>query len=158
MLGKPKVLFLSTGNSTRSQMAEGFLRALASDRFIAVSAGIQPTEVNPLTTEVMKEAGIDISHQKAKNVAESLQEHFAYMITMCNMAKERAPIFPSTPNLLHWSIVDPNAEKSAARQKDAFRRVRDEISAHVQDFLAEIREQRGPQQEPADSVLSSHSL
>jgi arsenate reductase (thioredoxin) len=138
---KPKILFLSTGNSTRSQMAEGFLRALAGDQFDAVSAGIEPGELNPLAVEVMKEAGIDISKQQSKNVAESLKEHFGYVITVCNMARERAPIFPFTPNLLHWSLEDPSAATgSVAEKKTIFRRVRDEIRDKVKGFVSEIAE------------------
>jgi arsenate reductase len=136
---KPKVLFLSTGNSTRSQMAEGFLHALAGDQFDAVSAGIEPGELNPFAVEVMKEAGIDISKQQSKNVAESLKEHFGYVITVCNMARERAPIFPFTPNLLHWSLEDPSAATGrAAEKKTIFRRVRDEIRDKVKGFVSEI--------------------
>src|SRR5215813_11711814 len=91
---KPKVLFLSTGNSTRSQMAEGFLRAYAGDRFLAESAGLESAGVNPLAAEVMRERGIDVSPQEPKQVAEVFREHFAYVITLSDMAKEKSPIFP----------------------------------------------------------------
>ena len=138
---KAKVLFLSTGNSTRSQMGEGFLRALGGEEFEAASAGIEPGELNPLAIEVMKEVNIDISGQHAKNVAESLKEHFGYVITVCNMARERAPIFPFTPNLLHWSLEDPGmATGSFEEKKKAFRRVRNEMQAKVREFLWEIAE------------------
>lgn len=136
---KPKILFLSTGNSNRSQMAEGFLRKLAGDKVEVVSAGIKPGEINPLAVEVMKEAGIDIARQKPKNVADSLKEHFVYVITVCDMARERAPIFPFTPNLLHWSLEEPaKAEGSVEEKKNAFARVRDSIREKVQDFYNEI--------------------
>jgi arsenate reductase len=140
---KPKVLFLSRGNATRSQMAEGFLRALGSDRFEATSAGVEPGTLDPLAIEVMKEAGVDISHQQAKNVKELLKEHFAYVISVyvisvCDLARERAPIFPFTPNLVHWSIYDPDSSKhSAEEKKNVFRRVRDEIRAKIESFLSE---------------------
>ena len=139
---KPKILFLSTGNSARSQMAEGLTRHLAGDRFIVASAGVEPSGVNPTAVEVMAEIGIDISTQKPKNVAESLKEHFAYVITVSDAAKERAPIFPSTPNLLHWSLIDPSrTEGNLQERKDAFRRARDEIKSDVEAFLNDVAEQ-----------------
>jgi arsenate reductase len=141
----PKVLFLSTGNSTRSQMAEGFLRNLAGDRFVAASAGIEPGSLNPVTVEVMKEAGIDISGQHAKDVKSSLKEHFGYVITVSDDAKERAPIFPFTRNLLHWSITDPSTAKGSNEEiKNAFRRVRDQVSFKVRDFLSEHSQESKP--------------
>ena len=135
MKSKPKILILSTGNSNRSQMAEGFLRKLAGESVEVVSAGIEPGEINPLAVEVMKEVGVDISNQKPKNVAESLKEHFVYVITVCDMARERAPIFPFTPNLLHWSLEEPaKAPGSTAEKKSAFARVRDHIRLKVEEF------------------------
>jgi arsenate reductase (thioredoxin) len=135
---KAKVLFLSRGNATRGQMAEGFLRALGADRFEAASAGIEPGTLDPLAIEVMKEAGVDISHQQAKNVKDSLKEHFGYVITVCDLARERAPIFPFTPNLVHWSIYDPEAaQHSLEEKKNVFRRVRDEIRAKIESFISE---------------------
>ena len=135
---KPKVLFLSRGNTTRGQMAEGFLRTLGGDRFDASSAGIEPGTLNPLAIEVMKEAGIDISHQQAKNVKDCLKEHFGYVITVCDSAREKAPVFPFTPNLVHWSVYDPDvAHHSAEEKKVVFRRIRDEIRAKIESFLHE---------------------
>jgi arsenate reductase len=143
MRKKPKVLFLSTGNATRSQMAEGFLRALAADRFEATSAGIEPGELNPLAVEVMKEVEIEISHQQSKNVKDSLREHFGYVITVCDSARERAPVFPFTPNLVHWSLYDPEAfEHTPEEKKKVFRRVRDEIRAKVESFINETTKER----------------
>lgn len=134
---KPKVLFLSTGNSTRSQMAEGFLRHLAGEHFVAVSAGIEPGGLNPMAVQVMKEAGIDISHQVAKDVTESLREHFGYVITVSDSAKERSPIFPTTTNLLHWSLIDPGVTRGPENDpSEVFRKVRDEIRTHVQEFVS----------------------
>ena len=139
---KPKILFLSAGNSTRSQMAEGFMRVLAGDRFEAASAGIESNAgANPLAVEVMAQDGIDISRQHSKNVAESLKEHFAYVVTLCDEARERSPIFPFTPNLLHWSFADPSLETGPHEEKlGAFRRVRDEIKTKVQYFARELAE------------------
>src|ERR1700688_4228810 len=106
---KSKVLFLSTGDATRSLIAEGFLRSLTNDQFDVASAGVKPGVLNPLATQVMKEAGIDISSQKTKGVAQSLKESFLHVIAICDTAKERSPIFPLALAIQHWSIVDPNS-------------------------------------------------
>ena len=106
---KPKALFLSTGNSARSQMAEGYLRHVAGDRFEAMSAGIEPKELNPLAVVAMREIGIDISGQKPKNVVSLLGQHVPYVITVCDDARERCPIFPGTWKFLRWSFEDPAA-------------------------------------------------
>jgi arsenate reductase len=143
MKKKPKVLFLSTGNATRSQMAEGFVRALGQERFEAASAGLEPGALNPMAVEVMKEVGIDISGQRAKNVKESLKEHFGYVITVCEAAREKAPVFPFTPNLVHWSLYDPESDfQNPAEKRDVFRRVRNEIQAKVESFLEETAKQK----------------
>jgi arsenate reductase (thioredoxin) len=138
----PKVLFLSTGNSSRSQMAEGFLTTLANGRFEAVSTGLQQSdEANPLTFEVMREVGIDISHQHPKAVQDLLKENFAYVITLCDMARERSPIFPFTLNLVHWSLADPSLTQGSRESvKQTFRDVRDEIRTKVRRFLEEVKE------------------
>src|SRR5580693_5907858 len=109
MDNKQKVLFLCTGNSARSQMAEGFLRQLAGDQVVAVSAGIEPVPVNPLAVEVMKEIGIDISGQRSKSVSEILKEHFAFVVGVCDIAKERCPVFPFAYKSVQWSLEDPAA-------------------------------------------------
>ncbi|MGA8871214.1 MAG: arsenate reductase ArsC [Candidatus Acidiferrales bacterium] len=136
MVRKPKVLFLSTGNSTRSQMAEGFTRAFSHGGMIAASAGLEADGINPLATEVMQEVGIDISTQKSKPVRDFMKEHFAFVITVSDMAKERSPIFPFTPHLMHWDLPDPvRASAPPDEQKEAFRRVRDAIRTNVESFL-----------------------
>jgi arsenate reductase len=135
---KPKVLFLSTGNATRSLIAEGFLRNLTGDRFDVASAGVAPSALNPLASDVMKEAGIDISGQKPKSLAQSVKESFGYVIAICDTAKERSPIFPFTLHLLRWSIADPSAADGLPDQKtEVFRRVRDEIRDKVRQFIAD---------------------
>src|SRR4029450_9568479 len=91
-ISKPRVLFLCTGNSARSQMAEGLLRSVTS-QFEAVSAGIEPKGLSPLAVEVMNEIGLDISHQQSKDVRSLLGQHFHYVITVCDNARERCPIF-----------------------------------------------------------------
>jgi arsenate reductase len=135
---KPKVLFLSTGNATRSLIAEGFLRNLTGDRFDVVSVGVERSASSPLANEVMKEAGIDISHQKTKSVAESLKGSFGHVITMCDTTKERNPVFPFALGVLHWNIVDPNTVGGLIDQKkEAFRRVRDEVEDKLKQFVAD---------------------
>jgi arsenate reductase len=131
-MGKPKVLFLCTGNSARSQMAEGYLRRAAGDRFEALSAGLEPKGLNPLAVEAMREIGIDISRQQSKDVVSLLGQHIPYVITVCDNARERCPIFPRTYKFIHWSFEDPAAAEGSHEQKLAlFRRVRDEIIEHI---------------------------
>lgn len=109
-------------------MAEGYLRRVAGDRFQAMSAGIEPKGLNPLAVEAMQEIGIDISHQQSKDVVSLLGQHIPYVITVCDNAKERCPIFPRTYKFLHWSFDDPAAAEGTHDQQLAvFRRVRDEI-------------------------------
>jgi arsenate reductase len=134
---KAKVLFLCTGNSCRSQMAEGFLRAFGGDSFEAHSAGTKASELNPMAIEVMREAGIDISRQRSKNAAEYLGTHFAYVITVCDNAKESCPIFPGPSLRMHWPFQDPALAAGSERVRlEIFRRVRDQIAARVHEFAA----------------------
>ena len=138
MIHKPKVLFFSTGDSTRSQMAEAFLEAFAGDKLIGVSTAVKTSDRNPLTVEVMKEVGIDISEQRAEDLSKSLKEHFAYVITVCDASRERFPVWPFTRNLFHWSLPDPTVVKGSPEElKIAFRRVRDEIRQKVRDFTSQ---------------------
>jgi arsenate reductase len=130
---KKRVLFLCTGNSARSQMAEGLLRAKAGDRFEVFSAGTHPKGLHPRSVEVMKEVGIDISHQKSKDVSIYANQNFAYVITVCDRAKQQCPVFPgATP--IHWGFDDP-ADAPSDRDLEAFRRVRDEIRQRLDLFL-----------------------
>ncbi len=134
---KPKVLFLCTQNSCRSQMAEGFLRHLAGDQFDAESAGAQATRVNPDAIRVMGEIGIDIAGQSSKDVAQFWGQRITYVITVCDKAKETCPIFPGAFKVFHWSIDDPGTARGPDNERLAvFRRVRDEIEARVRDFVA----------------------
>ncbi len=135
------VLFFSTGNATRSLIAEGFLRTLTGDRFDVASAGVEPSALNPLANEVMKEAGIDISGQNPKSVTQSVKERFGYVITICDPAKERSPVFPFTLRLRHWSIVDPNTVAGLPDQRtEVFRRMRDEIKDQVSLLIADTEQ------------------
>jgi len=132
----PKVLFLCTGNSARSQMAEAYLRRVAGDRFEAVSAGIEPKGLNPLAVAAMREIGIDISHQQSKDVSSFLGEPMPYVITVCDNAKERCPIFPGTGKSLHWSLDDPaQATGTEAERLAAFRRVRHQLIRFIDEQL-----------------------
>jgi arsenate reductase len=133
---KPKVLFLCTGNSARSQMAEGYLRHVAGDRFEPLSAGIEPKGMNPLAVEAMSEIGIDISRQESKDVASFLGQYIPYIVTVCESARERCPIFPRMYKFLHWDFDDPAAVQGTREEKLAvFRRVRDEIARRIEQEL-----------------------
>jgi len=135
---KTRVLFLCTGNSCRSQMAEGFLRARGGGVYEAHSAGTNPSTVNPLAVEVMREIGIDISGQRSKNVTEYLGQHFPFVITVCNNAAEHCPIFPGTSLREHWPFEDPaEATGTNEERRVLFRKVRDQIGARVQSWIAE---------------------
>lgn len=135
---KRKVLFLCTGNSCRSQMAEGLLRHLAGDRFEVASAGTHPAGLNPDAVEVMKEIDINISRHRSKSVKEFLGQQFDYVITVCDRAKETCPIFPSAAALLHWSFDDPAAVEGPREERRAvFHRVRDEIADRIESFVDE---------------------
>jgi arsenate reductase len=136
-MAKQKVLFLCTGNSCRSQMAEGLLRQLAGDQFEVASAGTEPRSVNPLAIAAMREIGVDISGHRSKSVKEFLGQHFTYVITVCESANERCPIFPGTVKRLHWRLVDPAAAVgSEAQRMEVFRRVRDDIAEQVRALVA----------------------
>jgi arsenate reductase len=138
MFSKPKVLFLCTGNSCRSQMAEGFLRHVAGDSFDVFSAGTDPVGVNPGAVRVMAEKGLDISSQESKGVKPFLGRHFPYVVTVCDRASEKCPIFPGVVKRIHWSFDDPaHAEGTEDERLEVFRRVRDEIEAHVRRFVRE---------------------
>jgi arsenate reductase (thioredoxin) len=135
---KPKVLFLCTHNSCRSQMAEGFLRHIARDRFEVESAGAVASEVNPDAIRVMKEVGIDISAQRSKDSSEFLGKRFVYVVRVCDRAKETCPIFPGAFKYFDWRLDDPAAAKGTDAERMAvFRRVRDEIEGRVLEFIAE---------------------
>jgi arsenate reductase len=136
-MADPKhVLILCTGNSARSQMAEGLLRQQGGDQFEVFSAGMEPGRVNPLAIEAMREIGIDISDHRSKSVDEFIGQEFDYVITVCDKAKESCPIFPGKAQRIHWSIDDPAAaEGDEAIRLAIFRRLRDEIRERLRSFL-----------------------
>ena len=133
---KKTVLFLCTGNSARSQMAEALLPLIAGDHFEACSAGTQPVGLNQAAVEAMRELGVDISHHRSKHVKEFLEQQFDYVITVCDRAKEACPAFPAASRLLHWSFEDPAAAPGDQR-RNIFVRVRDEIADRMCQFLIE---------------------
>jgi arsenate reductase (thioredoxin) len=133
---RSRVLFLCTHNSARSQMAEGLLRALAGDRFEAMSAGTEATRVRPLAVRAMGEMGVDISGQESKTLDWYLKEPFDYVITVCDDANEACPFFPGAVNRLHWSFEDPSkAEGTEEERLAVFRSVRDLIRERIEDDL-----------------------
>ena len=133
---KKKVLFLCTGNSCRSQMAEGLLRHMAGDRFEVFSAGTHPTTLHATAIEVMKEIGIDISRHVSKSVEDLTDETFDGVITVCDNARETCPVFPGPTQTLHWSFPDPaRAQGDRDQVLIVFRRVRDLIRKTLRDAL-----------------------
>ena len=136
MPDKKKVLFLCTGNSCRSQIAEGFLRHLASEDFEAFSAGTKPSRLNPLAVKVMEEKGVDISGQYSQSIDEFLNESLDYIITVCDHAKETCPVIPGTAERIHWSFRDPADAKGSEEEKmTVFREIRDSIEKNIENFI-----------------------
>lgn len=137
MSDRKRVLILCTGNSARSQMAEGLLREIAGDRFEVASAGVAPTHVRPEAITAMNEIGIDISQQHSKAVDEFTGQVFDYVITVCDNANEQCPTFPANTQRIHWSFEDPAAvEGDETMRLAAFRLVRDEIQQRLRSFAA----------------------
>lgn len=145
MSSKPRVLFLCTGNSCRSQMAEAWTRYLKGDLFDPYSAGVETRDVDPRAIKVMAEIGIDISGQQSKHVDTLIDLEFDYVVTVCDHAREACPFFPAKTKLIHWGFPDPPQLAAAAQnEEDAlkhFRNVRDEIG-HFVERLPEILEER----------------
>ncbi len=134
-MSKPRVLILCTGNSARSQMAEGLLRHDAGDRFEVESAGTKPTSVRPEAVAVMRELGIDISGHGSKHVDEVSGSKFNYVITVCDNARESCPLFPGASKQLHQDFEDPAALNGSEEQRlGLFRRVRDELRTYLHEF------------------------
>ena len=141
------VLFLCTGNSRRTQMAEGFLRALAGDDFDVVSAGSEETPLDSDAVSAMREAGIDISGHETKAVNGYLRRRFSYVVSLCESQKERScPIFPGAIWRLHWDLEDPSQAPTPGDRREAMRRVRNDIQYHVFDFVNEHRVPKGKEQ------------
>lgn len=132
---KQRVLILCTGNSARSQMAEGLLRDMAGDRFEVMSAGVAPSHVRPEAIEVMREIGIDISGHRSKSVDAFTGQPFDYVITVCDNANQQCPMFPGKSERIHWSIDDPAEITGNENEKlAAFRSARDELRTRLESF------------------------
>ena len=132
---KKRVLILCTGNSARSQMAEGLLRHDAGHRFEVFSAGVSPTKVRPEAIEVMRELGIDLGAHRSKHVNEFAGQSFDYVLTVCDDAREVCPIFPAQTRMTHHSFVDPAAHHGSEQECIAvFRKVRDQIREYLRTF------------------------
>jgi arsenate reductase (thioredoxin) len=137
MSNKKRVLILCTGNSARSQMAEGLFRHLAGDDYEVFSAGTHPSHVRPEAITVMREFGIDISGHRSKSVDEFTGQQLDLVITVCDNARESCPVFPGAVTMLHWPFEDPaTVEGSQETREAAFRAVRDQIEARILGFLS----------------------
>ena len=138
-----RVLFVCTGNSARSQLGEALLRDLGGGDFEAFSAGTEPRDVNPYAIRVLDEVGIDWSGARSKSVREFAGEHFDYVITVCDRARQTCPVFPGVHNTLHWGLDDPAEVEGPDEAKlEAFRRTRVEVATRVRPFIELARRAR----------------
>ncbi len=145
MTDKRRVLFVCVHNSARSQMAEAFLNSIAGDRFEAMSAGLDPGTLNPLVVEVMKEVGIDISHNQTKSAFDLYKkgELFSYVITVCDAASaEQCPLFPGLLTAqIHWSFADPSAFTGTYEEKlKQTKLLRDAIKTKIEEWLRSVND------------------
>jgi arsenate reductase (thioredoxin) len=137
-VNKPRILFLCTHNSARSQMAEGLLRSRYGDRFEVASAGTEATRVHPLATRAMAEVGVDLGGHTSKTLDHLGDQRWDYVITVCDSANERCPIFPQKTSRLHWSFPDPSqATGSEVDRLEVFRRVRDALAERIRQWAAD---------------------
>ena len=147
MPDRKRLLFLCTGNSCRSQMAEGLLRAIGTDRFEAFSAGIEQHGLNPMAVEVMQEIGIDISGHKSKTLDDLGELRFDYVVAVCGHANETCPVFPGETQKIFAGFDDPPrlaaSAKSHAEALGHYRRVRDEIKAFIETLPEQLDDQAG---------------
>lgn len=132
---RTKVIFLCTGNSARSQMAEGLLRHAVGSGVEVLSAGLDPKGVSPHAIQAMKDIGIDISGHRAKNVTDFLGQPIQIVVSVCDRAREKCPVFPLAYKYLHWSIPDPAAVEDEATKAAAFSAARDRIKDHIANEL-----------------------
>ena len=139
-MSKPNVLFLCTGNSARSQMAEALLRKHGGGRFEVHSAGLEPSVINPYAVKVLHEAGIDTSGQYSKSLETYIgRKNFDFLITVCSNADEKCPVFPGMGNRLHWSFEDPAAFVGSDEEKtQKFREIRDQIERRIINWLRDL--------------------
>ena len=138
MMKRTRVLVLCTGNSARSQMAEGLFRALGSADYEVFSAGTRPSQVRPEALAVMREIGIDISGHRSKSIDEFAGQPFDYVVTVCDNARDNCPVFPGGGQRIHWSLQDPATVQGTEEERcAAFRRTRDQIQERVKAFFRE---------------------
>ena len=139
---KLKILFLCTGNSCRSQMAEGWAKKLRADDIDAYSAGVEPRAIDPRAIKAMAEVGVDISEQRSKHVSEFKDLEFDYVITLCGQAQESCPMFPGQTKVVHHGFEDPPQLAAHAKTEEAamshYRRIRDEIKEFVLGIPANL--------------------
>src|SRR5215211_963320 len=141
MSEKKKVLILCTGNSARSQMAEGLLKHITQSRYEVYSAGTKPSIVRPESINVLAEIGIDISGNRSKSVDEFVDEEIDYVLTVCDNAKENCPYFPAKTKIIHHSFEDPAEVQSDEETRlTAFRKIRDEIGEYFENDFVKILE------------------
>ena len=134
-----RIFFVCTGNSARSQMAEGFARHLGQGRVEALSAGMEPSRLNPYAVKVMRERGIDISEQQSKAFDWDLARRMDMVVTVCGNADERCPVLPAEVKRLHWPLEDPAAAKGTDSEVLAkFREIRDQIEERVRDLIQTV--------------------
>ena len=145
-----RVLFVCTGNSARSQIAEALLRRIGGAEFDVASAGTEPRGVNPYAVRVLAESGIDWSAARSKSVNEFLDEPFEYVVTVCDRAREACPVFPGRYNALHWSLDDPAAVEGTEEERlRAFRRTSLELVGRIRPFVELARRASRPTHTPA---------
>ena len=136
---KKRVLILCTGNSARSQMAEGILRKIADDKLEVESAGVAPSKVRSEAIAAMREIGIDISGHRSKSIDEFTGQSFDYVITVCDNARDNCPVFPGDANRIHWSFEDPAAVEGSDQERlNAFRKIREQIRKTLNDFASSV--------------------
>ncbi len=142
---KQRVLFICTGNSARSQMAEGLLRALAGEYFDVASAGTHPCYVHPMAIRAMRERGIDISQHHSKHLSGFVSHPVDYVITVCDQAAEQCPTFPGRALRIHWSIPDPATSTiTESLRMAAFRKVLHALETNIRTWLASLPVPPGP--------------
>ena len=139
MPGPIRVMFVCTGNSARSQMAEGFARHIGRGRIEAYSAGMEPSQLNPFAVAVMQEKGVDISGQRSKGFDEAVARRMDLVVTVCGNADERCPVLPPEVKRLHWPLEDPAAATGSNDQILAtFREIRDQIKVRVTELVRRL--------------------
>jgi arsenate reductase len=144
-VSRVRVLFLCTGNSARSQIAEALLKDVGGPDFEVYSAGTRPKGVNPLTLRVLQERGLDTSGLRSKSLDEFTGQRFDYVVTVCDAAAEECPFFPGAARQLHWSFPDPAAVEGTEEERlTAFRETERGMRERVQDFVEAVRKDAGP--------------